>query len=562
MLRVVTAERMRRIDAETIARGTPGSVLMERAGEAIAREVRERFQAFSAAVVCGKGNNGGDGYVAARLLHQAGVGTEVFALADPASLKGDARGACERLRAEAPGVRIVHPVPLADLAARLAEFDAIVDALLGTGFSGRPSDEMAAAIRAINASRVPVVAADIPSGLSADGVASDDPLSSEDAPVVRAAVTVTMGLPKLGLVLEPGVRLAGAVVVADLGFPTDLLEEQDAEHRAPATFVMEPEDAARTLPERSPSGHKGDFGRVFLAAGAEGMTGAAVLAARAAARSGAGLVYLAYPRPLGSVLEALAIEPVKIPLDLPHEPDKPARPRAPWFEAADVESALHELDRLRANAAGIGPGIGTRPGTREFAIAMIERIPVPLVVDADALNHLATEPAALSRRRAPTILTPHPGEAARLLGRSVRAVEFDRPGACLELARDHRAVVVLKGSRTIVAAPDGVRTINPSGNSGLAKGGSGDVLTGLIAGLLAQGLPAADAARLGVFLHGLAADRAARRIGVRSMIASDVVDALGEGYLFLERLAWRMRMGLDGSSDDEEEGGGSDRRAR
>ena len=508
-MKIVTGDQMRRIDEVTIReRGIPGSVLMDRAGRAVAREALERFEPESVAVVTGKGNNAGDGFVTARELKRHGARTAVFMLVPPEQLAGDALDAYQKMPEDLQ--RIVPPSPT-ELREQLIQYDLVIDAIFGTGLRGPLREPWSEWVEAINACQMNVLAVDIPSGLPAEPVVAA-------GPHVRAQLTVTMGLPKLAMVMDPGVRSTGSVVVADIGFPQDLLEDP-----AITTNLMTMEEARDQLPGRSPNGHKGTFGRVMILGGSEGMTGAAVLAARAAVRSGAGLVYSAYPRPLGPIMESHLIEPVKIPLP----------GSAMWFTGEMAARAIEEAELMQAVA--IGPGLGHRPETQRFLREVIHHVKAPLVIDADGLNLLAEHPVELKRRPGPTILTPHPGEAARLLGCTVAEVERDRLGAFTAMAQEYSAVVVLKGAQTIVTGPAGQRYLNPTGNSGLAKGGSGDVLTGLIAGLASQGASALEAARLGVFLHGLAADVAAERLGVRAMTPSDVIESLGPAFLRLER---------------------------
>jgi NAD(P)H-hydrate epimerase len=369
----------------------------------------------------------------------------------------------------------------------------------------------------MNSAHVPLVAVDIPSGLPAE------PLSREmlaARPVVRASRTVTIGRPKVGMFVGAGVACTGSVSVEEIGFPLDLLE---APHIA--VNLMTLDEARALLPPRDPAGHKGTFGKVLLTAGSVGMTGAAVLAARAAMRSGAGLVYSAYPEPLSAIMESHLIEPVKLPLP----------GAAPWFTGAQAAEVLALAAGMQA--VGIGPGLGQRPETAEFVRAVVCGVRAPLVIDADGLNLLSGMLEVLADRPGETILTPHPGEAARLLGLpDAAAVEADRLGAFVEFTRRHRCVVVLKGAQTVLTTPDGARWVNPTGGSGLAKGGSGDVLTGLLTALLGQGLPAAAAARLGVFVHGMAGDQAAQELTARAMVAGDVIEiGLPRAFKALER---------------------------
>lgn len=511
-MKVVTPEQMRRIDETTIReRGIPGAVLMDRAGKAVMREAMERFEPDSVIVVTGKGNNAGDGFVVARELQRHGIPTTLCMLRPPGDISGHALDMLNQVPGEVR--RIDQPTPAA-LREELTRHDLVIDAIFGTGLNGplrAPWDEY---IHAINACRMNVLAVDIPSGLPGEGPSG----LAEPGPCVRATLTVTMGLPKVGMVIDPGVRATGRVVVADIGFPRDLLEQSDIQ-----TNLMTMEQARGVLPTRQPNGHKGTFGRVLIVAGSEGMTGAAVMAAQSAARSGAGLVYVAYPRPLGAIMESHLIEPVKIPLE----------GEEGWFTEAQAGRVIAEASSMQAIA--IGPGIGQRPETLGFFREVMAQVAAPMVIDADGLNLLAEDPGLLDRRPGPTVLTPHPGEAARLLNCTIEEVEGNRLDAMAELSRRCKAVVVLKGAQTVTTEPDGQRTLNPTGNSGLAKGGSGDVLTGLIAGLLAQGCEPGVAARLGVFVHGVAADVAAEKMGLRGMIPSDVIQALGSAFMRIEK---------------------------
>lgn len=510
-MKLVTPAEMRRIDEITIAeRGIPGYELMKRAGEAVAREVLERFQPDSVGILAGKGNNGGDGFVAARALREAGVWVEIFTLFDPREAKGDAAHAV----ADLPEGTLVWPLESAEgLAERLEAFDVVIDAMLGTGLSGPARGLAAEVIGEVNRAAVNVLAVDVPSGL----MESEAP-GAEEAPCVRAQVTVTIGLPKVALVLGPSSWKAGIVSVAEIGFPRDLLEDAAIE----VTLLTEDAMSA-ALPRRDPAGHKGTFGRVGILGGSEGMTGAAVLAARAAVRSGAGLIYACYPKALGATFEAALIEPVKRPL-----PGREA-----WFTEAMIKAGLKAVGDC--DAVALGPGIGQRATTAAFMGAMVEKIEAPLVIDADGLNLLAKNRRALKKRKGATVLTPHPAEAARLLGTTTEDVQGRRLDACMELARELNATILLKGAKTIITAPDGRRYVNPTGNSGLAKGGSGDVLTGLIGGLLGQGMKPTAAACLGAFVHGLAADLAAGEGSVRSITPSDVIGHFGKAYARLEK---------------------------
>lgn len=511
-MKLVTPAEMQRIDKATIEeRGTPGYELMQRAGTAVARDVLERFQPESAAILVGKGNNGGDGFVVARVLHESGVRVELFLLFDPAEAKGDARTAMEDVPVDVPQTRVetAHA-----LAARLHEFEVVIDSILGTGLSGPARGLAKDVIAAVNRAMVNVVAVDVPSGLVGEG---EQP---EDAVCVQAQVTVTIGLPKVNLILGEGCRRAGIISIAAIGFPRDLLESDELQ-----VNLLTEEGVAAALPKRDPEGHKGTFGRVAVLGGAEGMTGAAILTATAASRSGAGLIYSVYPQELGPIFESTLIEPVKRPL--------PGKER--WFTKAMLEAALEGV--ADCGAVAFGPGIGQREATAAFAAEIVQKIEAPLVIDADGLNVLAENLESLKRRKGVTVLTPHPGEASRLLNSSVKDVQGNRLEACLELSKDLNAVILLKGAHTIITAPNGQRYVNPTGNSGLAKGGSGDVLTGLILGLLGQGMDPVEAAATGAFVHGLAADLAAADQSVRSMTPGDVIDHFGKAFARLEKTA-------------------------
>lgn len=511
-MKVVTAAQMRHIDAITInERGVPGLELMERAGREVARETLDRFSPASAAILCGKGNNGGDGFVVARHLRESGVAVQIFSFVDPSELSSDAAVMFAKLPRD---IEVIVRPAAEPLAVELRDFDVIVDAILGTGIKGPVEGYLGEVIWSVNQARVPIIAVDIPSGLAAE--------AHQPSPIaIRAAVTVTIGLPKIGLVVDPGLRSAGIVSIADIGFPGDLLHAHDLDIN-----IVGMDDARAMMPRRDPAGHKGTFGKTAIVAGSEGMTGAAVLAARAAGRSGAGLVFSFYPRALGSIMESHLIEPVKRPLGDDQK----------WFTPNMLESALSEIADM--DSIALGPGLAHRAETVAFALNFIAKAKKPMVIDADALNALSSDSGMRERlraRSAGTILTPHPGEAARLLKCSIAEIENNRMDCSLDLARETGAIVALKGSQTIITAPDGQRYINPTGNSGLAKGGSGDVLTGLIAGLLAQGMTPLDASMLGVFLHGVAADCAAEKIPPRAMTPTDVIENIGSAWKLLEK---------------------------
>lgn len=495
---LVGAEQMRALDHHTIQKlGVPDELLMESAGRVIA-EAAQRECAAGGRIfcVCGPGNNGGDGLVAARHLHLRGVPVQVILVGDRARLRGAAARNLDRAeRAE---------VPFAGPRWQAADGDVVIDALFGTGLARDISGAAAATIRRIAAqsSRARVVSADLPSGLDAD-------TGQVHGIAVHADVTVTLGLPKIGLALEPGRSLAGRVVVGRIGIA-------DAAPDVPAAAtLLTRAGAGALLPERPQSGHKGTFGHTLIVAGSEGKSGAAALAAEGAARVGAGLVTLACPASLLPILEVKCTEAMTVGL-----PETQAHELAP-----DGEETLLGLACER-DAVVLGPGLGRGEATKELVRLLVSRLTGSIVLDADALMAFAGEPVSLAGCGGELVLTPHPGEAAALLETTPAALNADRVGAACRLARASGSVAVLKGAATVIAAPDGRVRVNPTGGPNLATGGTGDVLAGVIGGLLAQGLDAFCAASVGVFLHGTAGDRLAQRHGTVGTLAGDVAREL------------------------------------
>jgi len=509
---VFTAEQMRRLDARAIAElGIPGATLMENAGrgaaEALLRALPERglhARGLRVALVCGKGGNGGDGFVVARRLKRAGVQPSVHLAFPPETLTGDAAEKYAAMRRAGITGHLVTDT--AAVTSTLARSDVLVDALLGTGTRGAPAGLLAALIEAINASGRPVVALDIPSGLPADG-------EPPPGPVVRAWLTTTFAALKVGLAVGIGVELAGRVEVIDIGVPSDELAGEVT------TFLLEPVDVAPLFPRRPRESHKGTYGHLLVLAGSVGKTGAAALCARAAMRAGAGLVTVATSASAQPVVASLVLEAMSEPL-----PETEARTVALKARDASVELAAAR------DAVALGPGLGLDADTRRLARGLIRELDRPMVVDADALTALVGHQDDLRAAAGVRYLTPHPGEMARLLGVPVAELQRDRLGRTRAFAREHGVYVCLKGSRSLVASPDGRVLINPTGNPGMASGGTGDVLTGIAGALLARGLPADRALGAAVYLHGLAGDVAAERVGEEALVASDVIDALGEAF--------------------------------
>ncbi|MBI5834849.1 MAG: NAD(P)H-hydrate dehydratase [Armatimonadetes bacterium] len=506
MIKLLTAAEMRELDRATIEdHGLAGVVLMEHAGRAVAEAARDLAGGAGRHItlVCGKGNNGGDGFVAARWLLRWGFVPEVFLVGDPESVQGDARTNLNLLLRAGSGVEtLAEEAHLVLLTGSLRRAVVVVDALLGTGLTGPPGGVVGGAIRTVNAGGRPVLAVDLPSGLNADSGEVYDPH-------IEAVRTVTFGAYKRGLALQPGADCAGEVSVIDIGLPTALLNALD---KAPA--LVEPADVAARLPRRAADFHKGLAGRVLLIAGSRALGGAALLAARGAARGGAGLVTLALPACLAD--SARLATPETMCRSMPETDDGALNP-----DCAELLAPLVAT----ADAVGIGPGLGTGEGARAALAAAFAAATGPLVLDADALNLLADSPELRDGVDVPLILTPHPGEAARLLKSEVRRVQADRLGAAATIARRYGATTLLKGAPTVVATSAGRLTLNPTGCPAMASGGMGDVLTGLLAALLAQGLSPSDAALVGAWLHGRAGELAADGADA-GLLAGDLADAL------------------------------------
>ena len=494
-MKVLTAEAARALDARTIAAGTPGLVLMKRAAAALVREIagvlgRRPSRGARVVVLAGPGNNGGDGFEAARLLQMARVAgsVETLLFGAPDHLSADARRTYQRLEKAGGAIREVtkevdlEPLHVATL---------VVDALFGTGLKRpiSPDGIPARAVRLVAEGRAFVVAVDVPSGLSADEA---QPWS----PAVSAALTVTFGHPKPCHVRLPAAALCGRIAVAGIGF-LPLEEESGA-----AGDAVGAQDVATLFPPREAAAHKGTFGRLLVVGGSQGMAGAPALAARGAHRSGAGLVSVFAPDSVRAAVHALSPE---------------------------TTTAGDDVDLARFDALAVGPGLGASPAAR----ALLQRTAgarLPAVFDADALN-LAGGAAFFAARAAPTVLTPHAGEAGRLLGSDAARVNADREAAALEIAARAKAVVILKGFRPLVAAPSGRVVPVLAGNPALASGGTGDVLTGVVGACLARGLDAFDAACAAAWLHGTAGDFVREARGEESLLASDVVEALSEAFL-------------------------------
>jgi ADP-dependent NAD(P)H-hydrate dehydratase / NAD(P)H-hydrate epimerase len=518
---IVTSQEMRELDRLTIEKyRVPSLTLMENAGEAVAEALLARFARQAKAgvlVVCGKGNNGGDGLVVARHLKKKSIPCEVVLLARKEEISPDA-AANLRAYLKVKGKLFEGDDALALLGERLKGKKLIVDAILGTGLKEKVRGLYAEAIARINSSGLPVLAVDIPSGLDGD---RGRPLGA----AIKAEMTVALGFPKLGEVIYPGVSYVGELAVADIGISPGAVQEV-----RPRAELLEDEAVGWLVPEREPDSHKGTYGHLLVFAGSRGKTGAAILSCRGALRSGAGLVTLAAAHSLNAIFAGALVEAMTEPL----------------AERANEEIEPltdHDWRRLleRKSAVLFGPGVGVNDATRSALWWLLRNLDAPLVIDADGLNLLSGDVARLSGAKRPPVLTPHPGEMARLIGSDTAVVNGDRAGIARSFAEKQRCYLVLKGARTIIATPEGRIFINPTGNPGMASGGMGDVLAGILGGLLAQGFAAEDALKLGVYVHGFAGDQASMVKGQMGLIASDVIEALPQSFRQLKDAAREQR---------------------
>ncbi len=555
MLKVVTTKEMQEIDRITIERyGIAGTILMERAGLAVASKIYEIFFRgtdnpveaihelplqksgnLKIIVFCGGGNNGGDGFVAARILHNQGRDVEVCLAVKPEELKGDAE--INYNAAIQFGVKIYPIKRFLTLYGRFMKRPygrayshtplhqiLIVDALLGTGLNKDIRGSLSEVINKINRLSLPVVSIDIPSGISSD-------TGQIMGCAVKAQVTVTFGLPKRGHYIYPGAEYTGKLYVEDIGFPRKLTGSEKIKVNLP-----QKEDIISLLPERPRYSHKGTYGHVLLIAGSKGKTGAALMAAKACLRTGAGLVTIGVPESLVSSFQSRVTEEMILPLA-----DKGNGTLS--FKSAD---AILGFLKKQANVLAIGPGLSADGEISELICRLVINSNIPIVIDADGLNALSGKTGILKKGKAPIILTPHVGEMARMLQRSAvsgqrsaeklkiqskefslrEGIEKDRINIALAFAKKYRTYLVLKGVPTVIASPDGNAFINSTGNPGMATAGTGDILTGMISSFLAQRLSPQNASILGVYLHGLAGDIAAQKKGELSIVATDLINAI------------------------------------
>jgi len=513
-MKLVTAKQMQAIDRAAIdGRGIPGLELMENAGRGIAEYARETIGGDVSSkrflIFCGKGNNGGDGFVIGRYLHDWGAGVSFVLIGQTADLSGDANANYQRARDIS--LEIVEIKSESDLPESL-DADMLVDAIFGTGFTGDIRGVAAPAISLMNNSGIPILAVDAPSGLNCD-------TGEISGACIWADATATLALPKAGQFIHPGREHVGALKVIDIGIPPDIVEQADINlNLIDETFVM------TRLLERAPTAHKGTCGKLFILAGSRGYTGAACLASESAIRSGVGLCFLGIPSSLNPICEMKLTEVITHPL-----------PEVKKRECL----ALRGLGEVRKEFAGmnasvIGPGLGTHHETKDLVRRLLKTTKLPVLLDADGLNAFEGHADDLAAVDAELILTPHPGELSRLLSVDTNDIANDRMNFAANSAKIFGCVVLLKGAPTFIADPSGQLYLNPTGNPGMATGGSGDVLSGIAGSLLAQGLAAIDAACLAAYIHGYAADLAADEIGTTSLIPTDIIAYLPEAFLSLE----------------------------
>lgn len=515
MHRIVTASEMREIDQRTIKEACmPGLLLMENAGLGLVQVIMDHLNEAKDArviILCGKGNNGGDGMVVARHLYNRGVHVDVYLAGVSKNLKGDALLNFKILKGY--GIDVIELKSVRTLK-KNNHIHLIVDALLGTGISGEVKGLTGDVIRWVNRTGVPVISVDLPSGLQCD-----DGQYTGDC--IQADHTVTMAAMKRGLLLPPGRELAGHVSVVDIGVPDFIAESVDSK-----VYLIESADVAIRLPDRPAAAHKGTFGRLAILAGSRGMTGAGVLCSQASLRIGAGLTILGVPESLNPVFEEKLTEVMTKPLPETNEGSLSAK------GSREIEKLLDWADLL-----ALGPGLSMNTETSSLIRKVVLDCSLPLILDADGINAFAGQPQLLEKRKGTIVLTPHYGELSRLTGQSIEEISVNRIEVARREAIRFKSVLILKGSPTVIAAPNGEVFINPTGNSGMATAGSGDVLTGMIAGLMAQGCSPLDSAICGVYLHGMAGDLAAQDYGQHSLIAGDIIDYISEAVLGLEHPA-------------------------
>ncbi len=508
-MKVATSEIMRSLDKRTTESfGVKSIVLMENAGSAVARTIVKEFDTPAKrgiVVFCGKGNNGGDGFVAARHLINKGFHVDVVFFGKKEELPEDSGTNYTALSRITDVVHVLKDVSEFDTTdINLGERGIIIDALLGTGIKGTVKEPYSGAIDLINKSGLPVISVDIPSGIDAD-------TGAVAGIAVRAKKTVTFGLTKIGLVVYPGAEFAGDVEVADISIPDRLIQQTYIPYNLSSYKLI-----GSILKPRNFATNKGDYGHTLIIGGSEGKSGAAILTAKGALRAGSGLVTIAGPEGLMPVFETTVIEALKEPL-------------TETLSGAIDKSGVQQAEKLlqTKDVVALGPGMGTENQTTEFIFEFLKRCKLPVVVDADGLNSIAKNPDILLEiNNENIVLTPHPGEFGRLINMNPKEINQNRINLSMDFAKEYKCTLVLKGARTIIANKDGYIWINPTGNPGMSTGGMGDVLTGIIAGLIATGISPQDAAIAGVFIHGMAGDIVYAFHKNSSVLASDLLERI------------------------------------
>ncbi len=512
-MHLVTANQMQHIDKQTIESfGIPGFTLMENAGRGAVDFLTQKYsdlETKKVAVLAGRGNNGGDGFVIARYLLEKKIDVMVFLLSSKSKVTGDAKinlDLFQKLCNISNKDRIVE-VPdqesFEEQKKHICHHDIFVDAIFGTGLNSDVQGFYKETIELINASPCPVLSIDIPSGLDSD---TGQPLGI----AVKADATATFAFAKVGHVLYPGNTYTSELKIIDIGIPRHISDQENIQ-----LSLIENKDIAAKFSPRKFDAHKGSFGHLLVIAGSTGKTGAAALCSNSAMRCGTGLVTLGVAKSLNKQIEPMVIEPMTHPLPEKHK-------------GYLSDNCFEDITNLMADkkALALGPGLGTQKGTKKLVKKLIENSPIPMIIDADAINCIADDPSILNKKQAPAILTPHPGEMARLCKKTTAQVQANRINIASDFATKYDVCVILKGAQSIISLPNGQAFICPTGNPGMASGGMGDVLTGMIAGFCAQGFSMEDASCAGVYLHGLCADVLSNEIGNFGFIAADLIQIL------------------------------------
>jgi len=517
---LVTPEQMSKIDKFSIeVLGIPGIVLMENAALKVVEEILKmldgKVSGTKIVILAGKGNNGGDALAVARHLYNKGAKTSVFILSEKDKIRGDAAinlGILDKIGVQCKAT--IEPAMVETLKSELLEADLVVDGIFGTGINGEIVGLTAEIINIVNQFSKRIISIDIPSGVNGES-------GKVMGTCIRASRTVTFGLPKIGLVIHPGCEYTGELVIADIGFPSKAIEQIDIN-----TYMLDEGIVSAVLPLRHKNTNKSDYGRVLIITGSTGMTGSGSLAAKSALRSGAGLVYLGVPETLVHLYGTGALEAITLPL-----------------EDCGVGSlssiCIEQIKKIICgkDVIAVGPGLSVNNDIFEVIEYIISTSEAPLVLDADALNAVSGDVSVLRKLKAEAVITPHPGEMSRLTGLSIKDIQENRIEVARDFARKWKVITVLKGSRTVIADPDGTVYINTTGNPGMATAGSGDVLTGIIAALIGQGIKPQSAAVAGVYIHGLAGDLAASESGELSLIAGDITNHLPDAFMRVKMYA-------------------------